>query len=100
MGLLVGAVFLDVRGNGPGQTQYQLSFVFMVIIVASLNANNAVPVYVSDQAVFLREREEGMYGTLPYVLCKSAAWMVVNGGANVLFVALTFFMAGSKHART
>ena len=33
MGLLVGAVFLDVRGNGPGQTQYQLSFVFMVIIV-------------------------------------------------------------------
>jgi|AntAceMinimDraft_12_1070368.scaffolds.fasta_scaffold230627_1 hypothetical protein len=42
----------------------------------------------------------GMYGTLPYVLCKSAAWMVVNGGANVLFVALTFFMAGSKHART
>ena len=28
---------------------------------ASLNANNAVPVYVSDQAVFLREREEGTH---------------------------------------
>jgi hypothetical protein len=30
MGLLVGLVYLDVRGKGPAQTQYQLSFVFMV----------------------------------------------------------------------
>jgi hypothetical protein len=35
-----------------------------------------------------------MYGTLPYVLSKSAAWICVNGGANVIFVLLTFFMAG------
>ena len=40
MGVLVGLVFLDVRGKGPEQVQYQLSFVFMVIVIAALNANN------------------------------------------------------------
>ena len=32
---------------------------YVVVIIASLSANNAVPVYVTEQAIFLREREEG-----------------------------------------
>ena len=38
-----------------------------------------MPVYVGEQAVFMREREEGMYATSPYVLSKTAAWIFVNG---------------------
>ena len=95
MGLLVGLVFLDVRGKAP---EYQLSFVFMVVVISSLSANNSVPVYVSEHAVFLREREEGMYGALPYALSKTGAWIAVNGGANVIFAVLTYFMAGFSGA--
>ena len=95
LGLLVGLVYLDVRnkeGTPEQATQYQLSFVFMVIIVAALAANNAAPVYVAERAVFVREREEEMYGALPYVVSKAAAWTAVNGIANVLFVTMTYFM--------
>lgn len=94
MGVLVGVVFLDVRNSGSENVQYQLSFVFMVIVVGALNANAAVPVYVADAEIFSGETSENMYSVFPYAASKALTWGLINGLATCVLATITFVLAG------
>eukprot|EP00670_Eutreptiella_braarudii_P029336 CAMPEP_0174379870 /NCGR_PEP_ID=MMETSP0811_2-20130205/122985_1 /TAXON_ID=73025 ORGANISM="Eutreptiella gymnastica-like, Strain CCMP1594" /NCGR_SAMPLE_ID=MMETSP0811_2 /ASSEMBLY_ACC=CAM_ASM_000667 /LENGTH=781 /DNA_ID=CAMNT_0015532525 /DNA_START=30 /DNA_END=2375 /DNA_ORIENTATION=- len=102
LGFIIGALFLDIRNktdsDGSGLAKetvnYQLSFVFIITLTAAMLSFEFVPMLINERVVFLNERAEGLYGTVPYMLTKMLTRLTLGAIMMVIITAISYFMGG------
>ena len=71
LGFLIGASHLDIA-RARATMHYQLASLFMAAVTTTMLCFGNLPLLINDRMVFLNERAEGLYQTIPYMLVKLA----------------------------
>jgi ABC-type multidrug transport system permease subunit len=93
VGLTVGTLFLHARHNYQGIEQRTGYFNFAIATLI-FTSNEALPIFLQERQIFIRESSRGAYRASSYVLSQAATMLPFLFLLATLFSATSYFLVG------
>ncbi|GAA5886465.1 hypothetical protein JCM6882_001645 [Rhodosporidiobolus microsporus] len=96
IGIVLGLVFLNPPETPAGVQSLKTAIYFALPGMFYLSIVVAVYVLCDALVVFDREREDSLYGTVPWVLSTILSYLPVNALFPTIYAIIVYFMAGFR----
>ncbi|KAF8948563.1 hypothetical protein BGZ47_004077 [Haplosporangium gracile] len=96
--LVIGSLFSGLKDRPEmGATSFNKSIaLFFITSFLATMTFSAMPQFIIERSLFLRERAAGMYRTSSYFLAKTIVETLSYTVLSVIFVVITYFLIGLK----
>ena len=91
LALMMGTLYVQI-GDDAGAIQDRLSVLFFSIAFLSFMSVSALPAFVEDRQVFVRERMNGTYSVLPYTLAQIIVSVPFVCLIALLFTSIAYYI--------
>lgn len=95
MGFLLATIWIRL-GNSDGKINDRLSVHFFAVAFLAFMSVAGIPAFLEERSVFLRERKNGLYGPLPFVLSNTLVTIPFLFACAVLFSVIVYWAIGLK----
>lgn len=90
-GLMLGIIFFDI-GTTEGDMQTRLNVIFYSVAFLVFMSVASLPATLENRALFRKERANGTYGALPFVLSTAIVQIPFLFVAGIIFCVIAFHM--------
>jgi len=95
-GITIGLVFYQLNYNTTGM-QDRAGFLFFLIFFFSLTSISSLSQFVTERSMFVRERRDGYYTILPFLVSKFLTDMLpLRVIPPLIFGSITYWMVGLR----
>ena len=91
LAIMMGTLYLQIDDD-PGSIQDRLSVLFFSIAFLSFMSVSALPAFVEDRKVFVRERMNGTYSVFPYAVAQVLVSVPFVCIIALMFTAISYYM--------
>lgn len=93
MGLLLATIWIRL-GNSDGKINDRLSVHFFSVAFLAFMSVAGIPAFLEERSVFIRERRNGLYGALPFVLSNTLITLPFLFVCTLLFSVVIYWAIG------
>lgn len=93
MGLLLATIWIRL-GHSDGKINDRLSVHFFSVAFLAFMSVAGIPAFLEERSVFLRERNNGLYGAFPFVLANTIVTLPFLFMCAVLFSVICYWAIG------
>ena len=91
--LTMGTLFFRVRGTLKGVEQRESFFTFSLALIL-FSSTEALPIFLDERQIYLRETSRGAYRTSSYVLASAIIFLPFLFLLAVVYTCVSYFMVG------
>lgn len=89
----MGSLFFDVEYNAAGLQQRQSFFAFALALLL-FTSTEALPIFLDERQIYIRESSRGAYRTSSYVLANAVVFVPFLFALALIFGTISYFMVG------
>eukprot|EP00850_Spirogloea_muscicola_P005776 SM000027S09557 [mRNA] locus=s27:59882:62437:+ [translate_table: standard] len=92
-GLTMGSLFFDAKYSPKGVQQRESFFAFTLALLL-FTSTEALPIFLQERQIFIRETSRGAYRTSSYVIANAAVFLPFLFMLALVFSCVSYFMVG------
>eukprot|EP00850_Spirogloea_muscicola_P012935 SM000085S23285 [mRNA] locus=s85:456020:458587:+ [translate_table: standard] len=92
-GLTMGSLFFDAKYSLKGVQQRESFFAFTLALLL-FTSTEALPIFLQERQIFIRETSRGAYRTSSYVIANAAVFLPFLFMLALVFSCVSYFMVG------
>eukprot|EP00850_Spirogloea_muscicola_P005525 SM000025S08420 [mRNA] locus=s25:636056:639886:- [translate_table: standard] len=92
-GLTMGSLFFDAKYSPKGVQQRESFFAFTLALLL-FTSTEALPIFLQERQIFIRETSRGAYRTSSYVIANAVVFLPFLFMLALIFSCVSYFMVG------
>lgn len=89
----MGSLFFHTRYDYKGILQ-RTGFFNFALVTLIFSSNEALPIFLSERQIYIRESSRGAYRTLPFVISQAVVMLPFQLLIALIFSVISYFMVG------